>query len=146
MMGLFITISGLVVLINIIYSIVPDEKYGRYCKIFVGTITTLVVINIFSGLPSLDINIDLGNYTHTSEVVKQDVFNDMVKKNISTEIIEYLNKEYNNSINNVIVEYNGRAIVLVTVQISNSNFTEEIKNKVALFCDINSEEVVIEYI
>ncbi len=144
MLNLFTTISGLVIIINIIYSIIPSEKYANYCKIVIGLITMLAVINMFSG--ALEWNFT-NNYQDTFTSIEENnsiIFEEIVFDNLKNNIQQHIVEKFGDVVKNVKITYDQYNIDNIVIQIIASELTDEIKNEVALYCDINCEKVVIE--
>jgi len=146
MVKIFVTISSLVIVINIIYIIIPSEKYARYCKVIIGVITMLAIINLFSGDYDLNFDFDFDSkLTTTSENINT-IFDDLTKKELENKVMNMLVEKHGNVINSVTIEYLSNEIKSITIKIYDSGNLDEIKNDVAIFCDIKIERIMVKYV
>ena len=146
MVKIFVTISSLVIVINIIYIIIPSEKYARYCKVIIGIITMLAIINLFSGDYDLNFDFDFNsNMTATNENANA-IFDNLMKKELENKIKSMLVKKYGDVIKGVSIEYLSNEIKSVTIDIYDFEKSNDIKNDVAIFCDIKIERIMVKYV
>lgn len=146
MINLFITIAGIVIVINTIYAIFPGEKYDRYCKMVVGIISLISIFNVFAGDKYFNIPAfgDISMYENTYDT--EFAFSELVRLNIESKVKEKLEENYSGVIEKIQVTYNNNEIKEVAVYVNDLSKTEEIKNTVSLFLDINFEKVMVKYV
>lgn len=145
MFNLFVTISGLVIIINIIYSIIPSEKYSNYSKIIIGLITMLSVINIFSDTSNWSYNSDY-EQTHYPNNEYNYTFDIMLKDELEEKINQFLTEKFGEILKDINVKLENNSIKEIVITIDSSEHVDEIINNVATYCDIKREKVVIQYL
>ena len=146
MSELFIKIACIVIVIDIIYLIIPGEKYGNYCKMVVGIITLLAVLNLFTN-SDFSLNFNEMENEYLVNYNMQDKFDNLVKEDLNEKILNYLkNKEYGKVINYVECQYYGNIINEITIGIDGECNKDKLADDTATFCSINKEKVMIEHI
>lgn len=146
MINLFITIAGIVIVINTIYAIFPGEKYDKYCKMVVGIISLISIFNVFTGEKDFSIT-DIKDITYYDVYYDTDfAFSELVEKNIENKLDEMLKENYKEVIDKTDVTYNNNEIIQVVIYVKDLSVSEKIKNDASLFLDINFEKVMVKYI
>ena len=145
MFNLFVTISGLVIIINIIYSIIPSEKYANYCKIIIGLITMFAVINIFTGITDWNYDLDYEYKYYQIDDENYQAFDLVLSNNLEDNINDFLTNKFGETIKSVNVELNNENVIeKIKISVDSTQSCDEIANDVAAYCDINRDKVVIE--
>ena len=144
MINLFVTIAGIVIVINTIYVIFPGEKYDRYCKTVVGLISLISIFNVFTGDKFFDFPDNANIYASFDD--NRYAFDDLVEMDLESKTKDTLSEKFPDVIEKADITYDGNEIREVIIYVKDTSCAEEIKNTVSSFLDINFEKVMVKYI
>ena len=143
---IFLTIAGIVIVLNMIYLLLPDGKYAKYSQLIAGLVVICVVAAaIFNTKISSDV-IHFEEYTPAFQNENlEEVVEEQTREVTESTIASYLKSLYGEDIiEEVSVELEENAIVSVKVKITNVMLKDKIREDTAQYCDIKSDCVVVE--
>ncbi len=143
MTNILLTVAATVVVLNIIFLFVPDGKYEKYIKITAGLIVIATFLNLIAGV---EIS---GDILHFDEIAAEHdiseleaVMAEQVEENVKQKITEHLSGKYDGKFEVTDVKISNNAVTLFCIKIFDKR--DEIIADLAAYCDINTENVVVE--
>ena len=143
MTNILLTVATTVVVLNIIFLFVPDGKYEKYIKITAGLIVIATFLNLITGI---EISGDILHFDEIAE--KHDtseleaVMAEQVEENVKQKITQHLSERYDGKFEALDVKISDNAVTLVRIKIFDKR--DEIIADLAAYCDINTDNVVVE--
>lgn len=144
MSKIIVLIATTVIALNLLYTMLPNGNYEKYCKYIFG----LVLVLVFAGtVTKLDISSQVLDFDKNVPVFENTKIVETVRNQTEAlicENIENMLKSKRIKINSVSVKLDDNVLLEVKLKPDDSSDTDEIITLVSSYCDINKENIVIE--
>lgn len=144
MSKIIVLIATTVIALNLLYTMLPNGNYEKYCKYIFG----LVLVLVFAGtVTKLDISSQVLDFDKNVPVFENTKIVETVQNQTEAlicENIENMLKSKRIKINSVSVKLDNNLLLEVKLKPDDSRDTDEIISLVSSYCDINKENIVIE--
>ena len=146
MSKIIILIATTVIAINLLYALLPEGNYEKYCKYIFG----LILILIFAGtVVKFEISSEILDFNNNVPVFENtkiaDVVSEQKEKLVRDNIINML-KSKRFFVKDLIVTIENNELKNVKVNLRDEKNVNEIISLISSYCDINKDVIVVELV